>query len=208
MNNKLWVVVAATFFLCSVATAQITTFTSFNPGYGYDTTQGFVIDGPTAPISQQRAASQFTSSETGALHSVRFGTWYNAGSTELHVKLYDDNANSIGNGLIEWSYNNTNKVSHIDLLVNPASAPVLQSGQKYWLELFSVLNGEHVWNRASAGHTTRLALSTNDGASYSYFNNVLDTAFEVNVVPEPSAIAAIGLGLIGLASLRVRSRAC
>jgi hypothetical protein len=148
---------------------------------------------------------QFTSAITGELGAIRFAHTHFDGLTDLGGRLWTDNGSGqIGSFLVGFQFADSVGTPHITTLPWAPGGPVLQAGQKYWLELLTDGDGLKGWHFSDASIPIgRMAFSTNEGVTYNYQDNAQMAAFELQAVPEPASMVAIGLGL---GALTVRRR--
>lgn len=192
-----------------VAQAAIA-FSSFAPGDVYNTNVMYLLEGPARP-QPQIIAMQFTSAVTGELTAIRFAHTHFEGLTDVGGRLWADNGSGqIGSFLVGFQFADSVTSPHITTVPWAPGGPVLQTGQKYWLELLTDSDGLKGWHFADASIPVgRMAFSTNEGVSYNYQDNAQMAAFEIQAVPEPASMLAVGLGLGALAlRRRRRSKAC
>lgn len=204
MKRLALTVLFATVGSMGIANAVVA-FSSFAPGDVYNTGQGYTIGGPNAsPV--QRVAVQFTSLASGSIDQVRIAHFYSSGDTTLNVAMYNDNgSDQLGTWFTTWTFADSNSAGHITTLTNAFPSLTLTAGQKYWVEVFSATNGLHAWNLADASIPLgRITWSTNDGTTYNYASGATVSAFDVTVVPEPTSMIALGLGVAALAARRRR----
>lgn len=182
-------------------------FSNFGPGYAYEITGGWTVSGPTSGFPTQVVAFQFTAQASGALSSVIIPMGHVAGTNVGQVLLYKDSgSNTIGDTLIQWTQA-LEPLGGPDLLnlSYPDDLPVLVAGTKYWLGTHYVADDAwNAWNITTVPDAQYSAFSYNGGDSYVYSMQMPAGAFEVHVVPEPSAMAALGLGLVAIARRQMK----
>ncbi len=174
-------------------------FSNFGPGDTFNTNSAHSLDNIHVP------GMKFTATGGGTLSQINLALSSIGGSTAVTVEFYADNANTIGTLLASGS-TTTNGLfgdAHPPS-VAPMTATTIVSGTDYWVVAKSA-SPFNDWNFTSPATFGRVALSNNGGASYSYANNAIQSAFSVeaapaNAVPEPSSLALLSLG--GLAFVR------
>jgi hypothetical protein len=181
------------------AQGQQVAYNSFLPGYGWDQTVGFGINGLGAPPKFiQSFAVGFESAATGTVDmiSVAVGFLGLGSGRDIRLELYADDGTqqALGSILGSWEFTNTgtNNFGQLFQIDNTGSAAVTQ-GQWYWMHMIAIDNdGFHTW---MYGDTSILApgLISHDGGvtfQYSPVNNA--PALEVTVVPEPASLVIPG----------------
>jgi hypothetical protein len=191
---------AALAFAATLVTASqaFVTYSNFGPNYAYDISGGWTVSGPTSGFPTQVVAFQFTAQVSGSLTSVVIPFGHVAGTNIGRVILYDDSgSDTIGNSLIQWDQT-LNELGGPDLLTltNAQNVPFLVAGAKYWLGTHYVVDDTwDAWNMTTLTDAQLCGFSYDGGDTYEYSMQLPAGAFEVNVVPEPASIAALGLGL-------------
>lgn len=178
-------------------------FSSYGPGNSFNTT-GWTISTLASPLNfNVYMAEQFTSATTGELSALSFGYYHYYGGN-LTVGIYADNGNNqVGATLGTWDVSATTDGGAICNV--PVSAGInLAAGQKYWVGLIPHDDTWIMWGWRSdwgGGLLQRRYLTSTDTLGD------LQSAFsvETQAVPEPTTIAAMSLGALGL--LRRRKRA-
>ena len=189
-------VLALTLF-CGNAHAAFV-FSNFGPGDTFATSVGYALD------PSQTLGMKFTATGGGTLSQINLALSTSGGSTAVTVEFYADNANTIGTLLASGSTttNGALGTAHPPSVAIMSAAAIV-SGTDYWVVAKST--GNNAWNLTSPATFGRVAFSHNGGASYSYANNAIQSAFSVeaapaNAVPEPSSLALLSFG--GLAFVR------
>lgn len=183
----------------AVSPGQVVSFTSFQPGYSFDSSaQGVAAIGPThpAPIT---VAYQFTAGVSGVLHSIKVPHRWNSGHMGVAWSLWTDSgSDTLGSNMVTWAYSDVNSSFHIDTLGNSFPVNVLYAGSKYWLQLSTFGDGVRLWGKSSIGGLMYSGFMANNDNNWHYGNADVFPAYEVNVnaVPEPITLAAVAMGLV------------
>ena len=196
------------------ASAQTTAYSSFGypdptPGPGQPPLAG------VGDLLSNRPYSLFASSATGLLSGIQvYVDSFDQNPTSFNVRLYADvpattpgSTDTVGPQLAAF----TGTVGYgpaphvVSVPVGAAGFPLV-AGAKYWLGLDGGSVDGHgygnvAWYHESGAPTTTFRLNNQ------YYANSSPEGFSVQVtpVPEPSALAALGLGAV--ATLRRRKRA-
>ncbi len=180
-------------FAAMSSQAAVVAFTTHGPAFSAKT-QGWGY----GDIKDTRIASQFTSSISGALHSIALNLQSGSGTKLAAVSLFKDSGNDIGSLLAIFQAD----VSTGGLKILNNSNPDLQlvSGEKYWIEASAAIgSGMYgAWNENNQGIRGYLKfgqVNQTPTSTYSITSNGSLPAFTVNVtpVPEPSTLVAMGL---------------
>lgn len=189
----------------AAASCAVVAYTNFGPEYGYVMAGGWTVSGPTSGFPTQIVAFQFTAQASGPLASVVLPFGHVAGTNIGQVILYKDSgSNTIGDPLLQWTQSLA-ELGTPDLLTltNSENTPFIVAGTKYWLGTHYVVNDTwDAWNMTTVPDEQLCGFSYNGGDTYVYSMQLPASAFEINVVPEPAAMATLAFGL--LATLRKR----
>jgi len=199
----------ATLAVFATASQAQVAYNSFLPGYGWDQSVGYGINGLGAPPKFiQSFAVGFESAASGPVDqiSVAVGFLGLGVGRDIRLELYADDGTQQAMGALlgSWEFENTapNNFGQLFQIHNLGSASVTQ-GEWYWMHMIAIdLDGFHTW---MYGDTSILApgLISHDGGvtfQYSSVNNA--PALEVTVVPEPAAFSVMGLGILVLLARR------
>ena len=187
------------------ASAQATAYSSFSSSGAYNANAGYSV-GPNGGVDRMPGI-QFTSGESGTIASftLAMNNLNAVGPQGYSLGLYaDDGSNRLGVLLGTYPGTSTGVTgfgSDYPVSTVPATTPALVvAGAKYWLVASSA--SSLAWRYSSVAGVG----PTYAGSAGTYGTGV-PTAFSVSVnpTPEPSALAALGLGAVGL--LRRRKRA-
>lgn len=171
---------------------------SFNSGIGYTISTSASVLGFDAAMGQQ-----FTSATSGDLSAISVATFLASGSGDITLGIYaDDGADHMGAALGSWNVSVTSPLASISTF-SVAPGLGLSAGQKYWLGMSASNDTWAGWCFSDPVATGLLQPNFN---SPSVFPGTL-SAFrvETQAVPEPTTVAALSLGAVGL--LRRRKRA-
>lgn len=201
---------AAAFGVAALASTgnAIVAFSNFGPEYAYDLQSGWTVSGPTSDFPTQVVAFQFTALASGLVTDVKIPLGHVAGTNIGQVILYNDSGtNTIGNRRATWTQSLA-EFGSPDLLnlVNTDQSLILVAGAKYWLGTHYVVDDTwDAWNFTTLTDEQFAGFSYDGGDTYDYGMQLPAGAFEVNVVPEPTSLVALGAGF-GLAAIRRRRR--
>lgn len=197
---------ALPFAVASVSSAQDVAYSNFGPGYSYNTSFGWAIAGPSTP-NPQVIAQQFTAGNEGMIFDIKLplADWH-GGSLSMGIGLFHDSGgNTIGGGIAGWSFTlPVPRGQGIATIQNSFAGATLDIGSKYWLEVTTLNDGEHLWLYNDQAVTGLIASAASPGGSYSYSTGQPFGAFEVTVVPEPAGLAVVALGTLAVLCSRKR----
>lgn len=189
-----------------------TTYNSFGPGYAYNVSAGWLVDGTQNPPQPYVGeAFAFTAGVSGYLSQLDLvlGALRDPGLDLANVSLALNRSGKLPSTVLESFLNVPSGgwagLNHPTTSLTSSANPFLQAGVTYWLCVepsnpYAVITV----NQNSLGLLARQAQETSPGAWFATANRTT-FAFDVQVlVPEPStaALAALGLSLV----LRQRAR--
>lgn len=159
-------------------------------------------------VYQQKIGYRFTSSLTGALtgFNVAIGnTWGDRSPRPFTLSLYSNGASdTLGtlfgtfSGLSTGEYPATNAVATV-----AATGPSLSSGSQYWLVVSTDSSSALTWNIANGASDLPGYSSNIFGTSYGSFPPGAFSV-QVNPVPEPATVIALGAGALALVRRKMR----
>lgn len=193
--------------LSSAATAQVVAFSNFGPNESFSTI-GWVTRGANTEGGRLDQGSQFTSSVSGEITSIKVAVTYYSGLNEFTFSLYSDAGNAIGDYIKSWTVGGPGDGGTTGILdiTNPPNAPVgpqIVQGQKYWLVGKVGDNTAGQWNWNDINDTNWRGQGVDTDFTYMTARRGV-MAIYVSSVPEPATLSALGIGLA--AWLRRRKR--
>lgn len=195
-----------------------TIFDNFGPGYSYDESGGWSVNGPTSSGIHVASAMSFVPTGTYALDSIAVAmVWRNAPTDLLDLAVHGDVGGVPGGAPVEsWVIGGMAQTGTDNSPVWAVWAistlnPVLSAGTQYWLvaEATTKPSAELAWCYDETGDLGMVAQRMGAG-DWTAFPLIRSGAFQVNGldtedIPEPSTLALLGLG-IGALALRRRRR--
>jgi hypothetical protein len=136
---------------------------------------------------------KFTSAAAGPISEIDVGI---GGTGMFDLNLYTDNAGGLGTSI--WSTSNVPVSSGSP---NPAqifflSGPTIAAGQSYWLVASGPSNSAY-WSPNTIG--VKGSQYHHDSGSDFYVQNTTLGAFSITVVPEPTTLGLLAIGMTTLA---------
>lgn len=210
MIETRWMAVGAVALVCSAAQAQVA-YSSFLPGYGWDQSVGYGINGLGAPPKFiQSFAVGFEAEASGPVDqiSVAVGFLGLGVGRDIRLELYEDDGTQQAMGALlgSWEFENTapNNLGQLFQIDNMGAASVTQ-GEWYWMHMIAIdLDGFHTWMYGDINILAPGLISHDGGVTFQYSSVNNAPALEVTVVPEPATFAALGLGVLALLIRRKR----
>lgn len=206
MNKVKTLSIAAFAAACCAAQAQVA-YNSFLPGYGWDQSVGYGINGMGAPPKFiQSFAVGFESAASGPVDQISVAVGFLGVGTGRNIRLElfadDGTQQAMGAQLGSWDFVNTapNNLGQLFQISNLGPAAVTQ-GEWYWMHMIALdLDGFHTWMYGDTNILCPGLISHDGGVTFQYspVNNA--PALEVTVVPEPATVGVFALGLLALAT--------
>ncbi len=205
-----WIASGAVALVCSAAQAQVA-YSSFLPGYGWDQSVGYGINGLGAPPKFiQSFAVGFEAEAGGPVDqiSVAVGFLGLGNGRDIRLELYADDGTqqAMGAMLGTWEFENTgtNNFGQLFQIQNTGSASITL-GDWYWMHMIAIdLDGFHTWMYGDINILAPGLISHDGGVTFQYSSVNNAPALEVTVVPEPATLAALGVGIAALLARRKR----
>ncbi len=190
------------FLLYSVPAAALPLYDTFQFGQDPGSLSRLVGTSPT-PITNQPALS-FVSPASVALESITFRARVSSGTTSFAVRLYDD-ASGLPGTLLEEIIASIPSV-FTDVTVVSVLAPVLTSGQQFWVSLAGVDDTTFgTWAFADTVQDNRaVAFSNSPNPTWLSTSAANPGLVTVTGVPEPGTLLLVAMGTIALAIRRQR----
>jgi hypothetical protein len=180
-------------------------FTNFGPGFTYDKTTGYDI------AAFQSMAQQFTPADTVIFDDAIIPLGSISGSQGVIVSLESDSNGMPGSPIEQIGVSNLADFDSGGSVKTVASVlhPTLTSGTPYWLALSPAASDvDATWQLDSTGATSSKIgnAPSPDGPWNVSPSPVTRGAFQIDgtAVPEPSTLALLGLGAVGLLLRRQR----
>jgi hypothetical protein len=171
-----------------VSRADITLFTNFAAGFGYQTGAGNLI-GSDGDGNLYAEANSFLASSTANLSSL----YLSLGCLGLcpdavTVNVTRNSAGLPGAVLESFSATGLGAVGGPPVLLTSTLTPLLTAGTEYWVTVTADNNDLAVWGWNSTGDSSAAYLSQDGGTTWDTTSTATPGALQVNGVPEPSAL--------------------
>lgn len=178
-----------------------TVFSSFGPNDSYGS-NGWTFGILSNTLrTENKIGSQFTATGSGLLSTIEFGSFTFVDGL-LRVEIFSDENGELGTSLENFTVTSAPRPFRRILKVQSLSPSVgIVDGAKYWVVLSAADgNARANFNWNSSGLTGRLYASSVDSTRNDvvYLDDQTMPALRVNVVPEPTSTAALGLGALAL----------
>jgi hypothetical protein len=196
----------ALILLVSFPAAAGVLYTTYLPGYSYDTAASYAVYGPTNSFGDSEDAMPFTVASTSTLSSVDVSVMYGgSGADSFVISLVTDNSDSPGSTVLEdWTFTAPLSTSPAVTSLVSLATPTLTGGTQYWLIASGNTDALGQWDVVSTDPSffgvTR-AFSSDAGADWSVIPGY-PMAFDIlggsSTVPEPGTwgMLLVGGGLL------------
>jgi hypothetical protein len=188
----------------TVQANSVNIFNTFGPGYSRDISAGFEVGSPNG-VTIGATAMAFTPNITAPLFAVdvAIGSASFTG-TQFTLALVTDNGGQPGSVLESWSLTTTFLDFCTSCFETAFSTQnlILKAGIQYWLVASAGVGTDDEWMFNNVGALGTSAFSLDEGKTWGIQNNGSFAAFDVRGIastPEPSTLALLGTGLLGIA---------
>lgn len=205
--SRVWTVLTLA-AACAAAHGQVA-YNSFLPGYQWDQSVGYGINGTGAPPKFiQSFAVGFEAAAGGPVDQISVAVGFlglGSGRT-VRLELYADDGTMQGMGALLGSWEFQNTINHnLGALyqIDNAGPTAVSLGSWYWMHMIAVEpDGFHTWMFGDLNILCPALVSHDGGQTFEYspVNNA--PALEVTVVPEPVSFVVLGIGVVGLLARR------
>jgi len=190
--------------ICSLGTAvpvrADVVFSDLGPGGSYQSSMGWTVYGPTAPIKTDRA-STFVPLSSYTLDSIQAAFTWSSGVNAGDMYLMSDSGGLPGAVLESFHLNNLPAFGASSTALATAAStlhPLLSAGIQYWLVTSANDNSFLSFNQNNTGY---IGLASRDnGGAWGLNTGITGGAFRVigspAAVPEPSTFALVGLAVM------------
>jgi hypothetical protein len=200
-----WALLLAT---TSVSHADITLFTNFSAGFGYNTGNGNFI-GNFGDGNLYAETDSFTASATASLSSIDIALSCVFACPDPVTVSFARNSGGLPGAVLETFSVAGGSLPAFGsggapMVLNSVLHPLLTSGMEYWVTVAPDSNDSAAWGLNSTGDASVAYLSQDGGTTWDTTSTATPGALQVNGVPEPSTVILLGTVMPALA-LRIKA---
>lgn len=194
-------------------------YNTFGDGNSYDGGNPIVISSGGSFFGQNYGFSwlavPFTAPYNCSLNSVSLSTYYYANTNAMTVQIMADTGSGLPGTTLETINSGfgvppavltfEGPTTYTPTVETSLTNPVLTAGQTYWVSVGAIGDGLGIWNANNQGITASIAHyggSSFYGWEHSGTLTIPAMSVDVTPLPEPAAMAALGLSLFTLTRRR------